>query len=343
MQPIRFDRPRRALLGALALSLLALAVPGQALAGHDLYVYKAEQQVDMDSDDQVTDLGCKPGDHVLDGMWRLDHADQDDDDHWQTAIARSVDVIQASPIDGSTYRFHFVKQAIGRAQLKVFVTCLAAETDVAKGHKHSFAVSDFFHQTQSGWDNTEIVPDWDWDAGNGETACPAGTWAVSPGFEFTSPVSDEIEPGSGRMYASQYSSHTMRNWKWAFQFPSSGGQVDLTLRCLRIRVDTVSSGSAPAGDRHKLVGRYLQYSPSFRKRRADDGQSTCGAAYKAVVSGFAIDPAFVGSGLNDWSATKLWYLGMDPRIKTRALRVLNSSGVARLVDMRTLCLNYRTT
>lgn len=335
-------RTRTALLGILIGALTGLALPGAAHAGHDLSFYKAEAQVDLESDEKTVDLACNPGDPVLDGMWRIDHADQDDDDMWLTAIARSVDVVRAIPIDGSTYRFTFVKQAIGRVQAKVFVTCLKAKSSMNAGHKHAFVLTDYFNQTDvSAWNNTEFTPDWDWIPDNGDPACPAGYWAVSPGFEFTSPAYDVLEPGSFRMYRSQYSDYKMRNWTWAFQFPASGGKVSLRLRCLRIAIDTIAYGTGT--ERHKFVGKYMQYSPTFKKKRVYEGQSTCGSHYKAVVSGFAIDPTLVGAGLNDWPATKLWYLGMDPRIKTRALKVLNSGGTNQLVDMRTLCVNYRTT
>lgn len=329
----------RARLAALTVALFALAVPGSALAGHDLTVYKAEKQVDMDSDEVTVDLGCKSGDHVLDGMWRVDHADLDHDDNWITAIARAVDVTTATPIDGSTYRFHFVKQAIGRAQLKVFVTCLASETSKDRGHQHPIVVTDFFNQTQTQWNNTAITPDWDWDPANGETACPAGSWAISPGFEFTAPAWDEMEAGSFRPYQSEYASYRMQNWTWAFQFPASGGTVNLRMRCLRMRV---TAAGTPA-ESHRLVTRYQQFSPTIRGRRVDEGQAICGEMYKAMVSGFAIDPSFVGPGLNDWRTTKLWYLGMDPRLKSRSLRILGSGRDKQPIDTRTLCLNYRTT
>lgn len=340
---MRFPRPRRTLIAALFGAVIALALPSQALAGHDLYIYKAEQQVDMVSDDQVAEVGCKSGDHVLDGMWRIDHADQDDDNLGLTSIARAVDVLEARPIDDSTYRFHFVKEAIGRAQIKIFVTCLGRRTDNDLGHTHNIDVTDYLVEHYAAWNNTELVPDWDNNPLNGVTdPCPAGYWAVTPGFEFTSPASDLIDPGFGRIYESTYNNPNMRSWKWAFQFGPTGGEVDVTIRCLRIRVDAVASGMAPPGDRHKLIARYQTDSPTFKKKRVDEGQASCGSMYKAVVSGFAINPLHVGPGLND-SSTKMWYLGMDPRIKLRALRILDSSGVARLADMATLCLNYRTT
>jgi hypothetical protein len=324
-----------------AAAVLALTLPASALAGHDLGIYKAETQVNLTSDEQFATVGCKPGDHALDGMWRIDHADQDDDDRWKTAIARSVDVLEAFPIDGSTYRFQFVKQAIGRAQAKVFVTCLQAQTAWDEGHAHKVEILPALTQSHAGLGKTELTPDW--TAAGGTAECPAGTWAATPGFRVTSPASDLIEPGTGRLYASHYADSRMRNWRWAFQLPPTGGQVDLTLRCLKIRVQTLSGGSAPAGNRHKLIGRYQQYSPTYRKKRVDEGQTSCGSHYKAVVSGFALDPAQIGSELNSWSTTKLWYLGQDPRIKTRAVRVLNSGPAEQSVDTRSLCLNDRTT
>ncbi|MEY2433022.1 MAG: hypothetical protein QOC92_2747, partial [Acidimicrobiaceae bacterium] len=184
------SRSRRTLLAALFGAVIALALPGQALAAHDLYIYKAEAQVDLYSDDQVADVGCKTGDHVLDGMWRIDAADQDDDNLGLVNIAHAADVVEAYPSDASTYHFHFVKWAIGRVQAKIFVTCLGAQTAGDMGHTHSFEVSPYQVQTATiGSGNTEIQPDWNGNPMDGYTEpCDKGWLAISPGFRFTSPA-----------------------------------------------------------------------------------------------------------------------------------------------------------
>ena len=315
----------------MAAAALAFASPA---AAHDLQLYKVEKHVDLDSDDKTFELGCLNGDYVLDGMWRIDHADQDDDDLALSSLARSTDVLEARAIDTSTYRFHFVKWAIGRVQAKLFVTCIGQQT-APDGHQHPIKISDFKTMPWQQWDNQVLTFDGDYDLGNGVTeyACPAGWWAVTPGFVFTSPTSMESEPGFGRVFQSRYSDYRMRSWSWGFQFGPSGGEVDTSLRCLRMRVD------GNVGERHRLIAKYKQYSFGPKKHKVTVGQATCSDHYKALVSGFAID--LTGPGLND-PATTQWYLGMDPRLKTRAFTVLNSGTDQESVDTRTLCLNDRT-
>ena len=79
--------------------------PSTAIAGHDLVMYKAEIQVDLVSDKQDHTVSCDVGDHVLDGMWRVDHADQDDYVAELPLIAGAVDVLQAYPSSDRTYTF----------------------------------------------------------------------------------------------------------------------------------------------------------------------------------------------------------------------------------------------
>ncbi len=57
--------------------LAALLVPATAFAGVDLKIYKQEAQVDLSADEATFSVNCQPGDHALDGMWRIDHVDQD--------------------------------------------------------------------------------------------------------------------------------------------------------------------------------------------------------------------------------------------------------------------------
>ena len=75
---MRIHGRTRLLIGALSLAFVAL--PASASAAHDLGIYKVEQQVDIASDMVTADLSCRDGDIALDGMWRIDHADYDEDD-----------------------------------------------------------------------------------------------------------------------------------------------------------------------------------------------------------------------------------------------------------------------
>src|SRR4051794_34717246 len=109
---------RTGALAAAAFAALAILAPGSALASHDLSIYKAEAHLDLVADEGSTTVSCMPGDHALDGMWRVDHADQDDYVAPRDLIAGAVDVLAAYPTDDRTYTFSFDKNAIGRVQVK---------------------------------------------------------------------------------------------------------------------------------------------------------------------------------------------------------------------------------
>ena len=114
-----------ALAGALGVLLL---LPSSALAGHDLRIYKVEKQVDLNSDYNEDFVECLGNDYALDGMWRIDHVDYDEDEAWADLMT-STDVLKAERDDNDggitdvgRYEFAFAKNALGRTQLKIFVT-----------------------------------------------------------------------------------------------------------------------------------------------------------------------------------------------------------------------------
>jgi hypothetical protein len=41
--------------------------------------------------------------------------------------------------------------------------------------------------------------------------------------------------------------------------------------------------------------------------------------------------------------TTTYFMGMDPRLKSRAFRFLNASGASQTAELAALCFNYRTT
>jgi hypothetical protein len=336
---------RHGAFAAAVVIALALIAPGTAMAGHDLVIYKVEKQVDLVSDQQDTTVSCASGDHALDGMWRIDHADQDDDVPFLTLMADPADVLQASATgpDDSEYTFRFEKIAIGKVQAKVWVTCLADETS-GGAHNHSF--NSAFDQTvpASYHSTTLAVP-----GGTAQTVdsssftCGAKKLLVSPGYDVTSvtnnndsPADSEPEPGMNRLLESNLkTANNLRVWRWSFSNPAGlDSVITLTWRCLSIKVPT----SVPAPDKHKLIAKYRANgspAPQLAKQKISEVQLNCGDHYKAIVAGFRIDPtdyAFV------------YYLGMDPRIKQRAFRFLNIDGAAtHPVTFNGICVNYRTT
>lgn len=324
---------------ALALALLA---PSTSMAAHDLVIYKAEQQVDLDSDNQDVTVSCQPGDHALDGMWRVDHADQDDYVAYLDLLKDAVDVQKAaaSGPNDSAYSFNFEKIAIGRVQVKVFVTCLGDKTSGGP-HTHSFTAGAFDSSVPATYHTVPLVV----PGGTTQTidsssyTCPGKRIVVSPGYAVTavtnnndSPVSTEPEPGMTRLLESDLTSSAMNTWRWTFQNPPGlDSTITLTWRCLALKVPTGGF------DKHKLTTKYRTNgspAPQLAKKRVSEVQLNCGDHYKAIVAGFRIDPL-------DYA--HVWFLGMDPRIKSRAFRFLNDDTVTHPVTFNGICLNYRTT
>jgi hypothetical protein len=304
-------------------------------------------------------------------MWRIDHADQDDYVDDLLLVTSAVDVLQATPISDSTYSFVFEKNAIGRVQLKIFVTCLADKTQ-GGSHQHRFQTiagpqGSFFQSdgVTPGFDSqtTPVTGDSSLTVADVDsvsaTPCPTGFVLVSPGFEannFNGSFAGDTIAGMMRLFESD-STASPRDWTWKFEnsaLPDNTYGMDIvtTWRCLKIKVP--QNGF----DKHKLVPKWKSpktFNPS--KNNVSEGQYNCGDAYKAIVAGFRIPqnagdkPSYRkdGEGIfatpqSAFAFNNVWYLGMDPRPKQRAYRFANWSLTNTYpVILTALCLNYRTT
>ncbi len=56
-------------------------------------------------------------------MWRVDSADSDDYLSDADNLIHAVDVVEAYASDSRSYTFRFEKNAIGKVQMKIWVTC----------------------------------------------------------------------------------------------------------------------------------------------------------------------------------------------------------------------------
>lgn len=349
-------RARAFSVAATLAGLLLIGLPSTSFAAHDLRIAKAEQHFTMDSDDLAVDISCPAGYRVVDGMWRIDHADQDDDLGYYENYVPSVDVLEAYSDTPSSYHFYFVKNAIGRVQGKVFLTCIGAKTE--NDETHTMALT-FLDGGPGGAGPVARagtpIPAGSTGLQSSNTAasgnqCPAKYILIAPGFK-TTPGS-ELQ-GVGRIVKSNLANTTTasdnRDWEWRFALgPAPGGKIDTSFRCLKIRVDQLASGSAPPTHRHKLIKKTRNSTPALAASSINNPQIHCGDAYKAVVAGFTIPDGFVDGTLSDWSTNlwQVWYLGMDPRPKTRAYRFYNKGGsipAGSGVTLAATCLNYRTT
>jgi hypothetical protein len=336
---MRIHGRNRALIGALA-AIFMVAIPGTAFAGHDLGIYKVEKHVDIDSDQQVVDLSCDNGDYALDGMWRIDHADQDDDDLYISSIGRAVDVQEAYPFDGpgigtnyDSYHFLFNKNAIGRAQAKVFLTCIGKKTEQSDGHQHALTVTIKPTQLDGGDDYTL----------SNAQKCPLNSFIAQTGYKITPSGSDPM-PFVGHLSESWMSADN-RGWSWDMDLSQDpGSSVTYYFSCVSRKL--VAAG----GENHKLV--YRHQGPELNSvtgNKVVTRRIECKSHYKAVVAGFSFGPHDSAFGYDpnpDYTSyflPKHWWLGMDPQPKNRDFKFLNSEAPSFNVNLRAICLNYRTT
>jgi hypothetical protein len=321
-----------------------LVIPASAFAGHDLGIYKVEKHVDLTSDETAVDLSCGDGTYALDGMWRIDHADQDDDDLYVTAIGRAVDVLEAYPFDGAdagtdyeSYHFLFEKNAIGRAQVKVFATCIKKQTEQSSGHSHTIPVT---------IQPTHTEPAGPVAAYSNASICPINSFVAQTGFKITVlPPLTDANPFVGHLQESK--PNTLRGWSWYIDMSQQpANTATFYASCVSKKLP------AAGGEKHKLVYR-LQGPETYPlgAHKVSTKRISCAAHYKAVVAGFSLHPpvpTMADPNTGDWPGLfvpKWWYLGMDPQIKSRDFRFLNSDSVASvgLPDLYAICLNYRTT
>lgn len=345
------NRLRSALMAAVAAALV-LPAAAQAAPRHYNHIeyYKVEKQLTMISDEQSVELECKSAsDYASDGMWRIDHVDQDDDEKvfpgpWVSTAdyGEAVQVLAAYNQafttafttglvnDGSKYQFDFRKNAVGTAQLKVWITCVSGSTELNKagGHQHSITLNGTGATTTATETAGSITA-------SGVCGNPTDT-VISPSFIWTN--------GSGRLTMSILNDlsppSTMDAWNWKFAVADSAGgaQVKVGWRCVQRQIGGPGDhrlirklvvGPNPTGPDDPTnptgVDPGTQTAP-FTKIRA-----TCSSHYKGLVGGFdaTADPA-------------LYFMGMDPRIKSRTFRFLNYSVANQAVTTMLICFNDRT-
>lgn len=310
--------------GLLASLALVLTLPAAAHAGasHHLQLYKVEKQIDIEGDDSYS-LSCNGNDYAMDGMWRIDQVDQDND--FLGNIKTSVYVSAAYPdaADKSEYHFKFENLAGGDSQAKLFLTCLGRTSEPAQGHTHTFNLGPRNTDAHAGGPGL--------GAGFMPASCASNEIAVAPGFRFTNDT-------MGRLVASRTSlpgdgPPVGRNWSMVFVLDAPATWETYT-RCLPLK-----SNPGPGGHTHRIVVNRVggnsavltSINPSWEVER----QTHCGDHYKGLVHAFDTFPAY---------APSLWFFGMDPRIKTRAYRFFNSDPINAIgVWTGLTCFKDRTT
>ncbi|WP_395658583.1 hypothetical protein [Nocardioides sp.] len=334
------SRTRTLLFGAAAAALLAplaivagFASPASAASGkpHEVYMYKVEKHVDLDGEypDNLMHehVSCNGGDIALDGMWRVDHVDQANPPE-TSGDERNVVITASYGDSGDRALWHFRANnyADGRAQIKLFVTCIRGTVEQAYGHSHSVQISQRYDDNRG----LPVGVSTDWTHVN---SCPDGSLAVAPGFN----ISDDLH--RARLFRS-WPTDDYRSWRWAFVVDDPGTNISVYLRCLTIKTGPGGAG----GHVHNLLwawrpnGSFLDHQffdrvgVQERRINCDDGNN--GAMYqdyKAMVGAF-------------WSSNPFhhWFLGMDPRPKQRSYSFWWDGSGSNDIYLGALCIRART-
>ena len=334
-------------LALAALAAMAMLSPGSAFAGgaHLLGMYKYEKHIDIEGDGGEYTIACPNNDIAVDGMWRVDNADQDNDWVYDPAPSglANLDVLNAlEPVaayadstDVSTFHFEFVSLEGGDIQGKLFLTCLPNTATYSNGHTVAWLPS-AWHSDPAVNVPAPVGPaTYSIASPNSTPALPPNTrcgikeMAIQPGFQWA---------GSGTAYGKPFmrtprsgmSSTLWRSWQWGF-FTPTGGSLTLSWRCLPYLSDY--NQVAVPHHRHKItVAPRTGTTPSpgtLKGSRVTEIQVICGEHYKAMLGawdfGYSSYTWTDGPGplVGDYHR-KLWYLGMDPRPKARAFKVMNT-------------------
>jgi hypothetical protein len=351
-------------IAVAALAAAALITPSAALAGgksHFLGSYKVEKHIDLEGETGTYTVTCPSNDIAIDGMWRIDNVDQDNDyvyDAAPTGKARhdvllSVEPVAAYPTSVSTYTFKFVPLSGGDVQGKLFLTCLPENVTQTGGHTHQWIV-DGTGATTNPWSGADLVvpapvgPATYSNYTHSTTACSGNDIAIAPGFLW-----DPNNVGTdqwGKPYQRYPSSTSLsggwNQWDWGF-FTSTGGTLKLYWNCLE-RLTDYNVPAAPH-HRHKLaITNKLTTSPVLDfllKDQVTEVQVICGEQYKAMLAAWDF-----GYSAYVWDPSDyykhLWYMGMDPRPKARAFKVLNTDPINNIAtgsQFASLCFKTKTT
>jgi hypothetical protein len=356
-------------IAVAALAASALAIPSSAFAGasHLAGYYKVEKHIDMEGESGTYSISCPNNDIAVDGMWRIDNVDQDDDYIYAAApstphygkldVLNSVEPAAAYPdvTSVSKWWFMFVPLSGGDVQGKLFLFCLPHRPNTNQAHS-----VDWLPSVRKSTSGTVVAPsgggktysngfDGHADLTSGTlttTTCGPGEIAIQPGFEWTS--ADSYGKPYRRAPVSFSGSTQWRQWKWGF-FTPTGGTVTLYWRCLPLLSDWSNQPVTPTGHRHKLVVKSkLGTTPVADTIKAADDttlQVICGEHYKLGLAAWDFN-----YGGYTWNAgdywKKFWYLGMDPRPKARAFRILNTDVLAHPsseANLAGLCFKDKTT
>jgi hypothetical protein len=323
---------------------------------HFLKMYKVEKYLSIQEDtlgvlhdpvdthvfcDQNNPNSFTDNDLATDGMWKIVDVDQDEfgsrpyeDVKVYASYRDHVPTPQYPGGDPSKWHFEFENRTEGQVQIKMYVTCLGWKTE-PNSHRHQWTWSGVHAFNTAG--NFGVTTRHDFTSPNNE--CPSGSIAVSPGFQF------DRNLGVGDIYRSRYFTNAYRGWTWGFWVEPGPFDLDLTFHCLDVK--TLFGGNP--NHLHELI---YDFDPGFfpiaptnvapdpdgngPDRLVETRVRNCDSHEKGMVHSFDLDPG--NADTFHW----LWFMGMDPRIKSRAYKLLNRDTVVQNAELGLMCFNDRT-
>jgi hypothetical protein len=283
---------------------------GSTAQRHQMSMYKVEYDMSLDAVDvQSTSLACDGKDLALDGMWRVTYTDfnaQLDDEAppggWNDY--NGIQVWDSHSVGPGTWRFTVYNNTSETAQVKLWVTCINYKVQPAEGnaHRHHLNLGPLktANHTFSGTTPVSVK------AAN--FTCPSDTIAVAPGFEVTQ--------GELRVWKSAPFNASISAWAWGF-YQQGTTKVTTSVRCL----DLASSTDSTPAHFHRLVVTARDQMVSVPADKVSEIKADCSDYEKAMLGIF--DVKLGNSWTSPFSGHFLWFLGMEPQIKSRVFKVWN--------------------
>ncbi|HEY0951792.1 DUF11 domain-containing protein [Nocardioides sp.] len=264
---------------------------------HLFDVQKTEVHVDVEPGDEATGTAtCQPGYVVTDGSGRIDHVDQG------TGTLADLHLVENRAVGTDGWRAHFVNDATGRAQAKVFAVCVQTRSETVNGHSHDLVVGAPLTQTQAlPTGRTDVT-----------MSCGAGQTPIQPGYELggVAPVVTTYPDGA-------------QGWRFAVVNDGAPTSGAFTLRCLDVRVSTAN------GHTHQLGLDEVRQTVTVPAGQEAEVTLSCAADAKGIVAGYDVDPGLV-------------VLGNDPRPIVRVFKFFNPTGGPLQAKLYLHCLANRT-
>ena len=274
----------------------AISLPAEH--GHLLPVEKVEKQVDLEPGQvRTVTLDCPTaGEIMTDGAVRVDAVDQG------TGMLGSVETRRSRSTAPGSYEFVVANGAGGRAQAKVFGTCMAGATALEQGHRHSILIGDVVTTTETLATGRHDVA----------VPCGPGTVAVAPGID--------VSGGAARIVASEPSGNGRT---FTIDAAVDATTVELSVRCMSIRLDTAS------GHTHDLRLNEVARTVTVPAGQTVSESAICADDAKGIVASYDL-------------AAGLYLAGHDPQPKSRVFKIVNPTNGPLSAKIDLLCVGDRT-